>query len=892
MVPVTGVSSSPVMTSSGLEALEGSGHGVGPQRTRCLDQVAGPTPVHHRVREGAAAAALQDGVRNGGRGDAAPPAAAHRHAGAPHAALLAHRLRRPQQPGAVGALEANAVAAGAAASQHRAEPQRGRRADAGPAARHGALPGASGAAAQDGVAHRLVALEAHVLHHVVVVEAGAVQEAVADVLRRVAARDVAARRRAVPHAVRPAGARGVPAERVALVAFVDHLAAHAEVRPQAAPVGDRGGSAAVGRDAGGGAAAPGAVGPTHDDGFPPQEETGPTAQLDLVVEAESLSVSDDVIGDSRATARHRLAPRRPSAPRLVRPAGDGVAARQDESKIALVAQDLRVHERTAAAASRAVGDGARVAAGDGPTHRGAVRPRSPRHAAPRRLPLQLVAVLAGVRDGAAEGGVGHVGPAVLRGGRRLALGGDAGRRRAVPAAVLPARQPGGGGEVVALVAAVLDERAVEEAQVRRRGRRPGGGGGAPRPHVFPEVDVRRQAAVRRHADGRRAGPVELLAGHVVLAHELEAREAAVEDGDAEAVILALHEAVVDGARRRAGDLHAGGGRRVPLAAGQALQRLRALEAVTTATGVGGVVPELQFRIHDFPVGGLFGGGAFDGAAGRHAAHPEPRLPAQDGGVARQVVPGPAAVQRLAGVHQALHVHHAVGYLHRLRALHRDAFWVRAAPLAARQARHGAFFPQREAVHARVARHGAEGERRRGRGRPAERHLGRRAAEHAAAHGEAVVPLLGRRAAEDAGALQDEAVLAGQLHRAGVVVQPLQHQVVLLQRRLGALHRRAARAPRLVPAAELQAGPGGVPRQVVALVARVLHLAAHLEVGAPVVAVEQVGGGVAGQQDAAGRVAVGPQAVGLADAVRVAEQLVAGVTGVRHLAVEGEPTSDL
>jgi len=231
----------------------------------CL--VAGPTPVHNRVREGGAAT-LQDGVRDRGRGGAAPPLAAHRHAGAPHASLLAHRLRGPQQPEAVAALEANAVAAGAAAAQNRTELQRRRRADAGPAPGHRALPGASGVAAQDGVADHLVAVEAHVLHHVVVVEAGAVQEAVADVLGRVAARDVAARSRSVPQSVQPTRVRGVSAERVALVAFVAHLAVDAELGPQNTPVGYWRGFAAVGRYTGGRPVAPGAVSLTNAERFP------------------------------------------------------------------------------------------------------------------------------------------------------------------------------------------------------------------------------------------------------------------------------------------------------------------------------------------------------------------------------------------------------------------------------------------------------------------------------------------------------------------------------------------------------------------------------------------------------------------------------------------------
>jgi len=416
-----------------------------------------------------------------------------------------------------------------------------------------------------------------------------------------------------------------------------------------------------------------------------------------MVVAVLLSLNGDVTGDFRGTARYRLTPRLLSTPLLIRPAGDGVTPLQDESRIALVVQDLGVHESTAA--SRAVGDGARVAAGDGPTNRGAVRPQSSRHTPPRRLPLQLVSVLASVRDGAAEGGVGHVRPAVLRAGRRFTLGGDAGRGRAVPASVLPTRQPGGARDVVAFAATVLDERAVEEAQVRRRGRRPGvlsGGVGAPRrrrrPHVVPKVDVRRQAAVRGHADGHAAGPVELLAGQMVLADELEAREAAVEDGDAEAVILALDEAVFDGLGLGAGNLHASGGLHVPLATGQALQSLWALETVTTTAGVGGTVPELEFCINDFSIGCLFGDGAFDGAAGGHPSDPEARLSTEDGGVAHEVIPGPAAVQSLAGVHQALDVHDAVRNLHRLRALDRDALWVRTAPLAASQTRYGAFFP--------------------------------------------------------------------------------------------------------------------------------------------------------------------------------------------------------
>lgn len=54
-------------------------------------------------------------------------------------------------------------------------------------------------------------------------------------------------------------------------------------------------------------------------------------------------------------------------------------------------------------------------------------------------------------------------------------------------------------------------------------------------------------------------------------------------------------------------------------------------------------------------------------------------------------------------------------------------------------------------------------------------------------------------------------------------------------------------------------------------------------------VGEVGRWVAGQEDTGGRVDVGPLAVGLANSICITSQSVACVTGIFHLAVEGEST---
>lgn len=69
--------------------------------------------------------------------------------------------------------------------------------------------------------------------------------------------------------------------------------------------------------------------------------------------------------------------------------------------------------------------------------------------------------------------------------------------------------------------------------------------------------------------------------------------------------------------------------------------------------------------------------------------------------------------------------------------------------------------------------------------------------------------------------------------------------------------------RLVPLAVLQTRPHGVARDLIALVADVFDLAAHLKDRTLVLAVQDAGRGVAGQEVAGGQVAVRPLAVGLA-----------------------------